>query len=94
LFYYFDAQYQKIRGLVGEARDGLSLDLIKHILIPLPPIAQQQAIADYLDKQTARIDQLYQRVEEAIECLQERRIALITEAVTGQIDVRSEVHAS
>lgn len=61
------------------------------ILLPIPPFAEQVAIADYLDKQTDRIDRLRQLVEEAIERLKERRITLITEAVTGQIDVRGKV---
>lgn len=58
--------------------------------IPLcnPPILEQRTIADYLDRDTAKIDRMVEMVEAAIEKLQEYRTALITAAVTGKIDVR------
>ena len=56
--------------------------------LPLPLIAEQRAIADYLDQKTARIDALSERAETAIERLNEYRTALITATVTGKIDVR------
>jgi hypothetical protein len=46
------------------------------------------AIATYLDRETATIDQLVTKVEAAIARLLEYRTALITAAVTGKIDVR------
>ena len=64
---------------------------LKHLLIPFPPLDEQRAIADFLDRETARIDKLASRVKTAIERLQEYRTALITAAVTGEIDVRGEV---
>lgn len=60
----------------------------KTIRIPLPPIPEQQAIADYLDQETSRIDSLVERINQAIEKLREYRSALITATVTGKIDVR------
>ena len=53
-----------------------------------PPLAEQQAIANFLDKETAKIDTLIGRVEDSITLLREYRTALITAAVTGTIDVR------
>lgn len=55
---------------------------------PFPPLQEQREIAAYLDAQTSRIDTLIQKSERLIELSQERRAALITAAVTGQIDVR------
>lgn len=55
---------------------------------PFPPLQEQREIAAYLDAQTSRIDALIQKSERLIELSQERRAALITAAVTGQIDVR------
>ena len=52
------------------------------------PLGEQQAIADFLDRETAKIDRMVAKVETAIERLQEYRTALITAAVTGKIDVR------
>jgi type I restriction enzyme S subunit len=61
------------------------------ILIPLPPLPEQIVIAAYLDKETAKLDALVSKVEEAVERLQEYRTALITAAVTGKIDVRKVI---
>ena len=54
----------------------------------LPPLDEQRRIADHLDEQTAKIDTLIAETERFIELSRERRAALITAAVTGQIDVR------
>lgn len=54
-----------------------------------PPTEEQQAIADYLDRETAKLDALVAKIETAIERLREYRSALITAAVTGKVDVRS-----
>ena len=66
---------------------------LKRMLIPLPPVHEQQAIAEFLDRKTAEIDDLCARMETAIERLQEYRTALVTAAVTGKIDVRGGAHA-
>jgi type I restriction enzyme S subunit len=73
----------------GGTKIQLSLGDVKALWFPIPPINEQQAIAAYLDRETARIDQLAAKVEAAIERLTEYRQALITSAVTGKIDVRS-----
>ena len=49
------------------------------------------AIAAFLDRETARIDALVAKVRDAIDRLKELRTALISAAVTGKIDVREEV---
>jgi type I restriction enzyme S subunit len=54
----------------------------------LPPVDAQRRIAAHLDEQTAKVDQLVTETERFIELARERREALITAAVTGQIDVR------
>jgi len=58
--------------------------------LPVPPLSEQRAIAEYLDCETARIDGLIQKIEESIELLQRQRTALISAAVTGKIDVRNQ----
>ena len=63
-------------------------DFIGNQNLPVPPTAEQRAIAKYLDQKTARIDLLSQRANTAIEWLNEYRVALINAAVTGKIDVR------
>lgn len=57
--------------------------------IPVPPLDEQREIAAYLNDKTSRIDALMSESEDLIALSQERRAALITAAVTGQIDVRT-----
>jgi type I restriction enzyme, S subunit len=61
---------------------------LSRMAMGVPSLVEQQAIADHLDRETARIDHLIVNAEAAIERLQEYRTALITAAVTGTIDVR------
>jgi type I restriction enzyme, S subunit len=77
----------------GDAR-GTSNSMVKvsqqHIrawLVPVPPIVEQNAICDNLDSEKQKLDAVTDRISKAIERLKEYRAALITSAVTGQIDV-------
>lgn len=65
--------------------------ILGNLPIALPTISEQLRIADALDAQTATIDLLISETERFIELSQERCSALITAAVTGQIDVRGKV---
>ncbi|MEB3065728.1 restriction endonuclease subunit S domain-containing protein [[Mycobacterium] zoologicum] len=56
-----------------------------------PPIDEQRRIVAYIDEQTSKVDTLIAETERFIELARERRSALITAAVTGQIDMRGEV---
>ena len=56
--------------------------------MPLPPIAEQKNIGDYIDREMNAIDALTAEAQTTIALLQERRSALISAAVTGKIDVR------
>jgi type I restriction enzyme S subunit len=53
----------------------------------LPPLHEQRAIASYLDRETARIDSLIAKTEALNALLREKRVALISAAVTGKISV-------
>lgn len=64
----------------------------KEIWIAVPPRQEQHVISDFLDQETSRIDALTCEAQSVIALLQERRAALISAAVTGQIDVRSFSH--
>lgn len=61
---------------------------LKAFRIPLPALDEQRRIVEYLDQETPKIDTLIAETELFIELARERRAALITAAVTGQIDVR------
>lgn len=66
----------------------LTTETLNSFEIPLPPCSEQDVITSYLDYQTTRLDNLITQTERSIELLKERRSALITAAVTGQIDLR------
>ena len=57
-------------------------DTIGNLFIPLPPLPEQRAIADYLDHETSTIDALIAEKEHLLSLLAEKRRALITQAVT------------
>ena len=58
--------------------------------IPAPPLKEQQQITAFLSQELAKFDTLTAEAQRAIDLLQERRTALISAAVTGQIDVRQQ----
>ncbi len=64
-------------------------DVFLRLQVPVPPLEEQRRIAAYLDEKTAKIDALIAETESFIELSRERRSALITAAVTGQVDVRA-----
>jgi type I restriction enzyme S subunit len=57
----------------------------ENLPIVAPPLEEQTTIANFLDKKTAQIDRLQDRINRVIERLKEYRSALITQAVTGKI---------
>lgn len=63
--------------------------VILDLQIPTPTLEEQRAIAAHLDAEAAKFDALRDDAQRAITLLKERRSALITAAVTGQIDVRN-----
>lgn len=63
-------------------------ETLKNTPVAIPSITEQQQIADYLDKKTAEIDSTINKFKVQIDKLKEYRQALITEVVTGKIDVR------
>ena len=63
-------------------------DFIGNCLLPVPPIIEQQAIVDFLDRETDKLDALITKNQQLIEKLTEYRTALITAATTGKINVR------
>lgn len=63
---------------------------LKQIFIAIPTIEEQIKIVDFLDIETIRIDSLTSKMEKEIELLKEYKTALISEVVTGKVDVRNE----
>ena len=67
------------------------VDDILNAQIPMTSDQEQTQIANFLDRKTQQIDELISAEQRKIELLKEYRQSLISEAVTGKIDVRSEV---
>ena len=86
LYYFFKAGYSYIRALKGEDRDGLNLQLVSNITVPLFDIKEQQKIADFLDKKTTQLDKVKSLLEEQIQKLKDYRASLIYETVTKGLD--------
>ena len=74
----------------GVSRDALNFEQIADLVFARPAKNEQQAIAAFLDRETAQLNGLIGKVQDAIERLRELRNALISAAVTGRIDVREE----
>ncbi len=65
----------------------VNIKILSAIELPIPPLAEQKAIADYLDTKTAQINQIIQTINTQIEKLKELRKTLINDVVTGKIRV-------
>jgi type I restriction enzyme S subunit len=83
-------QRQIDSGQSGVSREGLNQEDLGNFIIPLCGVSEQRQIVGYLNKKTAQIDDQVNRAQKAIELLKEYRTALISEVVTGKIDVRGE----
>ena len=70
-------------------RDGQDLRFSNFVQVPLPliPMDEQKEIAEYLNKETARIDSIIADITEQIEKLKEYRQSVISEVVTGKVAV-------
>jgi type I restriction enzyme S subunit len=69
----------------------ISQSVLMDLPIPLPHLKEQESIRNTIAIQCGQIGELTAKASEAIVLLQERRSALISAAVTGQIDVRGLV---
>ena len=84
------AAYQKATMGRGFTVAHIYIPQLKQLQIPFPPYAEQEMIANYLERETNRIDDLIDRIDLAMALLGEYRKALISATVAGAIDVRSE----
>ena len=90
-YYHFQPLFQYQRAMIPEhMQASFRMEDLYGYAIALPPREEQAAIVNHLDSETTRFDTLTAEAQRAIDLLQERRTALISAAVTGQIDVRKE----
>ncbi|MCB2188752.1 MAG: restriction endonuclease subunit S [Deltaproteobacteria bacterium] len=74
--------------LYGGTKDGLSLDDVKNYPILMPPRQEQIAIVNRTEEKIAKIDQAISRAQREIELMREYRTRMISDVVTGKVDVR------
>jgi type I restriction enzyme S subunit len=72
----------------GVTRYGLSHGAIKAISVPVPPVDEQEPIAQYIDQATATLNKAIHGANQEIDLIREYRTRLIADAVTGKLDVR------
>jgi len=70
-------------------RQGLNWDALKTLRIPLPPIPEQQAIVAAIKKEYFLTDTAISSIKKEIEVLLEYRSRIISDVITGKIDVRN-----
>ena len=78
----------------GVTRYGLPKDAIGLAVLPLPPLPTQLRIANYLDRETARIDGLIAEKERMLALLEEKRTTLISRVVTRGLDPNAPLKPS
>ena len=79
---------------VGITRFSLGKAIIENLSTPLPPLSEQTQIANFLDRKTGQINELIRIKERQVELLQEKRTALINQAVTKGLDPTVEMKPS
>lgn len=92
IVYFFNTEYcyqLNHEGTVaGGGQGNLNVKNVERYRIPLPPIEEQKQIIAYLDNYRLEMDNLISKYQKQIDLMQEYRTSLISQAVTGKIDVR------
>ncbi|HIH8982733.1 TPA: restriction endonuclease subunit S [Serratia marcescens] len=98
LFYYFQSSSFKQDGEASMTGAGglkrVSPDVLRRHRLPFPSLDIQRLIANYLDRETARIDGLIAEKERMLELLEEKRAALINRVVTRGLDPNAPLKPS
>jgi type I restriction enzyme S subunit len=92
LLWLMRSKYEHLRRISSEngaTKGGLTVGDLRALRVSMPDLQEQCRLVKELDEATSRIDALVAKAEEHIALAKERRSALITAAVTGQIDVRA-----
>lgn len=92
-FLYYYLEQNRNGSLLANSktlRSTMTFDLFSQLLLPVPPLEEQRAIASYLDEKTAQIDRIVTAINTQIDKLKDLRKALINDVVTGKIKVVSE----
>lgn len=75
---------------IGSGQPLITGNDVKNIKITIPPLNEQNAIADYLDKEISKINEIMSKIDENIHLLEEYKTSLIYNSVNGKIDTKGE----
>ncbi len=92
-YYYWMLSISFYLNVLGQGTTFMELsnDSLSMVELLIPSISEQGKISNYLDRKTAEIDALVTEIKGQIQKLKEYRQSLISEAVTGKIDVRDYI---
>ena len=93
LYYCLDAHFvneQKNLAFTGSAQPFLDVGRISNLLLAIPSIEEQNKVVEFIETQIKRIQTIVDKTKQEIELLKEYKTALISEVVTGKVDVRNE----
>ena len=92
ILYVLHAVYEWLREAGrGGNQAAMNCEILSALRIPIPPLAEQRAIVEFIETEAAKLDLLKVEAARVVSLLKERRSALIDAAVTGQIDVRGAI---
>ena len=74
----------------GATFQEITLGMVRDFSVPVPPLEEQKEITEHIQSDNSQINHLLPKTRRTIDLLKEKRQALITAAVTGQIDVTEE----
>ncbi|MEC1524460.1 restriction endonuclease subunit S [Neobacillus niacini] len=89
--YSFKIFYGLGQGVSSMGRWRLQADKFLNFPVPVPSLAEQQEIEKYIEQRTKQIDKLIDKTQSEIELMTEYRTCLISEVVTGKVDVQGIV---
>jgi len=78
---------------VRERAPRFRFNTFKDVLLPVPPVKEQNDVISYINNETTSIDTLIEKIQHSLNLLSEYRTAIVSAAVTGKIDVRQEATA-
>ena len=93
LFYYLKENFGKeVMKLSAKSTvDSLRRPMFQNFMVCFGSLDEQKKIIEEIEFQEARIDTLISKSQQEIELLKEYKTALISEVVTGKVDVREEI---
>lgn len=92
LWFILSEQFSSLAVLESErvAMPKINRETLNEVMVVVPPDSEQKLISEFIARETTKFDALTAEAQSAIALLQERRTALISAAVTGQIKVTAD----